>query len=38
MAKKPSERINIYRLFILRTKKPHPLSVDGELKKLLGIE
>lgn len=37
-AKRVKERITIYRLFMLRTKRPHPLIHDAELKKLLGIE
>lgn len=37
-ARKVHDRIVIYRLFYLRTKRPHPLIYNDELKKLLGLE
>lgn len=32
------DRVNIYRSFMIRTKRPHPLLFDHELRSLLGIE
>ena len=37
-AKRVHDRIVIYRNFMKRTQRPHPISVDGELKQLLGLK
>ena len=37
-AKKITDRISIYRAFFHRTRLPHPLLFDKELKQLLAIE
>ena len=37
-ARKVHDRIVIYRNFMKRTRRPHPISVDGELKQLLGLK
>ena len=37
-AKRIHDRVTIYRTFMLRVKRPHPINYDAELKKLLKIE
>ena len=37
-AKRPHDRVTIYRDFFNRVRRPHPLTHDAELKKLLGLE
>lgn len=37
-AKRPHDRIVIYRTFMQRTNRPHPIAADAELKKLLGLK